>query len=121
MSEKNTGMDYSIGHIRIKYLDLSNLSFAQGNYTQCKGYIDSFVDTIKKESESGITLKTEFDKIYNYLSKCEKQLEQDVSKLGFLERKDYEDTAKSEIEVNTIHDLKETCWRISLKDGLFHE
>jgi len=121
MSDKSVGMDYSIGHVRIKYLDLANLSFAQGNYSQCKGYIDSFMDTIKEDSGSGKELKAEFDRVYLHRSNLEKQLELEVGKLGWLERKDFEDQAKSEVSVNTIHDIKEICWRISLKDGLFFE
>ena len=121
MSDKTGGMDYSVGHIRMKYLDLANLSFAQGNYSQCKGYIDSFIDTVDEESTGGKTIKGEFDKIYHNRSLQETQLEEEINKLGFLERKDYEDAAKSEININSLHDLKAVCWRISLKDGLFYE
>lgn len=122
MTDKNNiGMNYSVGHARIKYLDLANMSFAQGNYIQCKGYVDNFLDTVDKESESGKTLKKEFDKIYANKKKVEDAIDEQVKKLGYLEKKDFEDGAKAENEINTIHDLKETCWRIALKDGLFYE
>lgn len=122
MSDKSSvGMDYSIGHVRIKYLDLANLSFAQGNYTICKGYIDDFIDTINVDSESGKNIKSEFDKVYQHKDKVIEAIDEQISTLGFLERKDFEDKAKSDVEINTIHDLKEICWRISLKDGLFYE
>jgi len=121
MADKSIGMDYSIGHARIKYLDLANMSFAQGNYLQAKGYIDNFLDTINKETESGKTLKKEFDKIYSNKKKIDGAIDEQIKNLGYLEKKDFEDGAKSENEVNTIHDLKETCWRIALKDGLFYE
>jgi len=122
MVEKSSiGMGYSIGHVRIKYLDLANMTFAQGNYLQCKGYVDDFLDTIDKDSESGKNLKKEFDKIYDNKKKIGNAIEDQSKNLGYLEKKDFEDNAKSENEVNTIHDLKETCWRIALKDGLFYE
>lgn len=121
MVDKNIGMDYSIGHIRIKYLDLANMSFAGGNYVQCKGYIDDFLDTVDEKSGSGKLIKQEFDKIYKGRDEILKAVDKRISGMGFLEKKDFEDSAKSEVEVNTIHDIKEVCWRIALKDGLFHE
>jgi len=121
MSEKKTGMDYSIGHLRIKYLDLANLSFAQGDHLQCKGYIDSFIDTIDAESGSGQKIKKEFDDVYRNRDTIANHLEQEVKKLNYLERQDYEQAAKNEINIDSLLDLKAICWRISLKDGLFHE
>jgi len=121
MTEKNIGMDYSIGHLRIKYLDLANLSFAQNNYTQCKGYIDNFLDTIKSDSDTGREIKSEFDNVFNKRKQVEDAVEKKIDSMGYLERKDFEDNAKTELEINTIHDLKEICWRISLRDGLFNE
>jgi len=121
MSDKTSSMDFSIGHIRMKYLDLANLSFAQGNYSQCKGYIDSFVDTLDEDSVGGQAIKKEFDKIFANRDKLADQLEQEIKKLGYLERQDYETAAKSEVNIDSLHDLKAVCWRISLKDGLFYE
>jgi len=121
MAEKNIGSDYSIGHIRIKYMDMANMSFAAGQYVQCKGYIDSFLDTVKDDSGSGKLLKKEFDNIYSRRNQLLDKIGKEIEDMGYLEKKDFEDAAKSELEVNTIHDIKETCWRIALKDGLFYE
>lgn len=121
MGDKTGSMDYSIGHIRMKYLDLANLSFAQGNYSQCKGYIDSFIDTIDEDSVCGKSIKKEFDNAYSHRASIAYQLEQEVKNMGYLEKQDYESVAKSEINIDSLHDLKAICWRISLKDGLFHE
>jgi len=121
MVDKNIGMDYSIGHIRIKYLDLANMSFANGNYLQAKGYIDNFLDTVKEDSTSGKEIRDEFDKLFDNKQKIEESITEKTKTLGYLERKDFEDSAKTEIEVNNIHDIKEICWRIALKNGLFHE
>ena len=121
MTEKKVGIDYSVGHQRIKSLDLANISFAQGKYVECKRFIDNFLDTIDKESDAGKIIKTEFDKTFRNKKKIEDAIEEQIKNLGYLEKKDFEDNAKAENEINTIHDLKEICWRISLKDGLFHE
>lgn len=121
MSDKKIGMDYSIGHTRMKYLDLANLSFAQGNYSQCKGYIDGFVNTLDDDSVGGKHITEEFNKIFTNRDLLANNLEQEVKKLGYLERRDYEEAAKSEINIDNLHDLKAVCWRISLKDGLFDE
>jgi len=121
MADKNVGMEYSIGHTRYKYLDLANMSFAGGNYVQCKAYIENFLDTIDENKESGKELKKEFDRIYVNRENIQRGIEKKISGMGFLEKKDYEDNAKAELEINTIHDLKAVCWRIGMKDGLFYE
>jgi len=116
-----TKMDYSIGHLRIKYLDLANIAFAQNNYIGANGYIDSFLDTIKEETNSGQTIKKEFDKITFMKRQRLIDLTESVKELGYLEKKDVENGGKEEIEINTIHDKKEVCWRIAMKEGLFNE
>jgi len=115
------GMDYSVGHVRMKYLDLANIHFTQGNFLSCSHDIDNFVDTVDADSKSGKDIKNEFDKIYINKQKIMDMIDKQVEQLGYLERKDFEDSTKSEVEVNTIHDLKEICWRICLRDGLFNE
>jgi len=121
MADKSVGMDYSIGHVRMKYLDFANMSFAQGNYIQCRGYIEDFLDTVKEESDAGKAIKFELDKIYDNKKKIVDAVEKKIKEMGYLESKDFEDNAKSELEINTIHDMKEICWRVSLRDGLFNE
>jgi len=118
---KNVGGDYSIGHLRMKYLDLANISFAQGNFIGCKGYIDDFIDTIDGSKEAGKIISDEFDKVFTRKKLQEQELERTVKDMGYLEKKDFEDNGKRELEVNAIHDMKEICWRISLKNGLFFE
>ena len=44
-----------------------------------------------------------------------------VKDLVYLEKKDVENSGKEEIEINTIHDKKEVCWRVAMKEGLFNE
>jgi len=118
---KSIESGYSIGHLRIKYLDLANIAFAQGNFIGCKGYIDDFLDTVDGENEAGKTISEEFDKIFEHKKQQEIEIEKTIKNMGYLERKDFEDGGKQEIEVNAIHDMKEICWRISLKNGLFYE
>lgn len=119
--KSNVGMDYSVGHLRMKYLDLANIAFAQGNFIGCKGYIDDFLDTVDGNKEAGKVIGEEFDRVFRHKKILEDELERTVKDMGYLERKDFEDTGKHELEVNVIHDMKEICWRISLKNGLFFE
>ena len=44
-----------------------------------------------------------------------------VRKSGYLEQKDLQDEGKTNIEVNSIHDRKQVCWRIALQEGLFYD
>ena len=122
MSEKSgLGLDYSIGHTRMKYLDLANIHFTQSNFVACKRDIENFLDTVKEDSDYGKEIKKEFDKVFSNKKKIEDAIDKQITNLGYLERRDFEDGAKSELEVNTIHDMKEICWRIALRDGLFNE
>jgi len=121
MVEKGSGTSYSIGHLRIKYLDLANMSFAQNDFVTCKGYIDDFMDTVDAESDSGKMLKEEFDKIYASKKTMDIELDKNITDLGYFEQKDAEEDGRRNIEINSLHDIKETCWRVSLKHGLFYD
>lgn len=120
MAEKTLG-DYSIGHLRIKYLDLANISFAQNNYTIAKGYIEDFLDTIDEKSEQGKTIKTEFDTVHSRKKHQLGELDKSITSLGYLEQRDISNDGRESIEINAIHDMKEICWRIALGNGLFNE
>ena len=50
------GKDYSIGHLRAKYLDLANMSFTQGEYLQAEGHIKAYLDTIPDNTEAAQTI-----------------------------------------------------------------
>ena len=121
MSDKSVGMDYSIGHVRMKYLDLANIHFTQGNWGGCRRDLENFLDTVDADSKSGKDIEKDFDKAHNNKDKVEKAIEKQVENLGYLERKDFEDNARGELEINILHDKKEICWRICLRDGLFNE
>ena len=122
MGEKTTTVsDYKIGHLRIKYLDLANISFAQNDFIRANGYIKNFLDTVDDKSEAGRIIKEEFDKIILRKKREIESLESTLKNLGYLEQKDFETKGRAEIEINAIHDMKEVCWRISLEHGLFNE
>ncbi len=113
--------DYSIGHLRIKYLDLANINFAQNDPVTAKGFVDDFLSTVDGDSEAGKKLKIEFDLITNRKQKQIHELKAKAETLSYLEKKDTLEKGRVEIEVNSIHDLKEACWRIAMQYGLFNE
>jgi len=119
MVENTSG--YSTGHIRIKYLDLANMAFAQNNYVMANNYIKNFLDTIKDDTPAAEYIRKEFDKIALQKKKNLDELLKTTDKLGYLEQKDILDEGKTNIEVNSIHDRKEICWTIALKEGLFYD
>jgi len=114
-------MDYKIGHLRIKYLDMANIGFAQQQYTNAEGFINDFVDTIDEKSKSGNEIKTEFDRCVDRRNKQLNKLKEKIQGLGYLEQKDIDTQEREQIEINFIHDKKEICWRIALNNGLFNE
>ena len=113
--------DYSIGHLRIKYLDLANNYFAQQQYIIANGFIDDFIGTIDEKSTSGIDIKLEFDNLNRIKKERLQTLKETAEKLGYLEKKDFENNERENIEINNIHDKKAICWRISMRDGLFND
>ena len=113
--------DYSVGHLRMKYLDLANMAFAQNNYIAADGWIKNFLDTIKDGSNAAKTITQEFDKITSRKKKNIEELDKSTENMGYLEQKDILDEGKTNIEVNSIHDRKQVCWRIALQEGLFYD
>jgi len=112
---------YTVGHLRMKYLDLANMSFSQNNYIAADGYIKSFLDTIKEDTQAAEKITKEFNTISNRKHKSIKELQKSTESLGYLEQKDILDEGKTNIEVNSIHDRKAVCWRIALQEGLFYD
>lgn len=118
---ETTTTEYRIGHIRLKYLDLANICFAQENYPIAEGYIDDFLATIDENSETGQLLKTEFDRVSKIKKDNLQILKDKVQSLSYLKKKDIADKGYDEIEINFIHDKKEICWSIAMQKGLFYE
>jgi hypothetical protein len=112
---------YSVGHLRIKYLDLANMAFAQNNYIQADGYIKSFLDTIKDGSKAAEIITREFDRISNRKKVSLEELTKSTENLGYLEQKDLFDEGRTSIEINSIHDRKVVCWMVAQKEGLFFD
>jgi len=112
---------YTVGHLRMKYLDLANMSFAQNNYIAADGYIKNFLDTIKDDSKAADLIKKEFDKIILQKRKSIEELIKSTESLGYLEQKDILDEGKTNIEVNCIHDKKVVCWKVAQEEGLFFD
>ena len=114
-------MDYSIGHLRMKYLHSANETFAQGNYVQTDGYLKAFTDTIPDVHPCADMIKEEYDNIMLRRKAQMQELQDQIKNMGYLESKDTENRGREEIEINTIHDKKVVCWKIGLHEGLFYE
>lgn len=121
MVDRKIGGSYNVGQVRMNWLDFSNMYFAQGNFIECKRAIDNFLDTVKDDGVSGKDIKKEFDVVFAHKKKVEDEVEEKRHEMGFLEEKNFVDTMRSNLEIDTIHELKSICWRICLRDGLFNE
>ena len=121
MAEASLAKDYTVGHLRMKYLDMANMAFAQRAFIEADGLITAFVNTIDENSNSGIDLKLEFDKIHHIKTKQIAELNIETKELGYLEKQDTYNNARTNIEINAILDKKASCWRIAYKNGLFNE
>jgi len=115
------GKDYSIGHLRAKYLDLANMYFVQGNTRDCAGYIDAFLNTIPDESEAASYIREEFDKVEVIKNNNKKILFDEMKNLGSLEKTDVKIDGDKQINVDNLQDKKVVCWNASAKYGLLYE
>lgn len=113
--------NYSMGHLRIKYLDLANMAFAQNNFIAANGYIKDFLDTVEDDTDASNEIKTEFDKVIKIKKQSIDEIRKDAENLGYLEKKDFENRGREDTEINAIHDMKEICWRVALSTGLFND
>jgi len=121
MVEENKS--YSIGHLRMKYLNEADNAYAMGgieNILRCKRIIENFIGTIKEKSPAAKMIQERFDKINNFKEQLLKNLDENTKDIGYLERKDA-DNERDIIEINSIHDMKVTCWIVALENGLFYE
>ena len=100
---------------------MASISFTQRAYTQALEFINNFVNTLDENSNPGIELKLEFDDIYHRKNKYISKLKEETKELGYLEKQDTYNKSREQIEINAIHDMKASCWRIALKNGLFNE
>lgn len=112
--------EYRIGHLRLKYLDLANISFAQREYTNAEGQVKNFMSTIDANSPEGKQIKEEFDKVVQMKRESIRALKQQAEGLSYLAKKDIND-AIDELEIHALHDKKNICWSVSMQKGLFYE
>ena len=120
MTESKGGMR-RIGQERWKYLDMSTMAFAAGDYIQTEGYLKGFLDTIKNDSEEGNFLKGEFDRIELEKRNKLKDLEEQIRNLGYLEQRDYQERGRTQIEIEAVHNRKTVCWTTAMQMGLFND
>jgi len=117
------GKSYSIGHLRMKYLNEADNVYAMGgmeNILRCKRIIDNFLGTIKEDSDAAEQIQKRFDEINSLKRNLVNSLDSNTKNIGYLERKDA-DAERDMIEVNSIHDMKVACWIVALKYKLFDE
>jgi flagellar biosynthesis chaperone FliJ len=112
---------YSIGHLRMKYLDLANTTFTTGLLVACEGHINNFLSTVDADSEAGKKLTEELNKIPGIRKKMIDELKERAEHQDPLTKKDLEQRGMDDIEANVLLDKKEVCWRISMKMGLFYD
>ena len=115
------GKDYSLGHMRAKYLDLANMSFVTENMTECSRQLDNFIDLIKNDSKEAKELTQQFDKVELNRQMHTRQLMEEIKTLGELEKTDIKNQGEQQLIVECLHDKKIICWNIAMKYGLFYE
>ena len=108
-----------MGTERWKYLDMANLSFAAGEFVNCNGYINAFIETIDETCPESKELKDDLDSIEEKRRKQIQDLINETEELGYLEQKDIRTNGRERIEIDVVHDRKTVCWTLAIKYGLF--
>ena len=120
MAEK-TGLGYTIGHIRMKYLNDADNAYAAGEYLVSSRILENFIGTIKEDTEVAKQLKEKLDEIIRLKDMAIREMEKSYQNdAGYFEKTDAK-INRERIEVNAIHDIKTVCWIVSLENGLFYE
>jgi len=44
-----------------------------------------------------------------------------MKNVGYLEQEDYQSEGKKQINIDAVHDMKNICWIMAHKHGLFNE
>jgi len=115
------GKDYSLGHKRGKELDMADMCFAQQDTQGCGFHLDNFMDTIPEESEAAKELKHDFDIVEIQLHHNTKLLIEELKDMGDLEKTDVKVKGNQQLLIESLHDKKIICWKVSLKYGLLYE
>jgi len=119
--ENKTSGSITLGIERMKYLDLANMSFSNGEYDLTEGAINSFLETIKDGSDAAKMITIEFDKIELNKKADTHRLNEHLKTLRTLERTDVKNKGNQEIRIEYLHDKKTVCWTVAMKHGLFYE
>ena len=106
----NEGKDYSIGHLRAKYLDMANMTFQGDDTTECSRNLDAFLDTIPDDSPAAGYIKEQFDRIELKNRVDMKRLLEEIKELGQLEKADIKTKGEQMLHTESLHDKKIVCW-----------
>ena len=117
----NEGKDYSIGHLRAKYLDMANMTFQGDDTTECSRNLDAFLDTIPDDSPAAGYIKEQFDRIELKNHFDMKRLLEEIKELGDIERADIKTKGEQILHTESLHDKKIVCWNAAHKHGLLYE
>ena len=117
------GKDYSLGHMRAKYMDLASMSFVIENTTECARQLDNFIDLLdeNKYPEAAKELTIQFDKIEQNKQMHTHQLLEEIKNMGELEKTDVKNQGEKQLLIECLHDKKIVCYNIAMKYGLFYE
>ena len=123
MDIKSGSATHKIGQERYKYLDLANMAFARMNiegFRECEGFISAFESTLEAGSEA----KREFLKIKEQIDneKVEAIRDWENWKQGLNYWAQYDAQPRREIiEIKSLEALKEACFAIGKRYGLFND
>ena len=117
----NEGKDYSIGHLRAKYLDMANMTFQGDDTTECSRNLDAFLDTIPEDSKAADYIKEHFDRVEMKKRIDMQKLLEEIKELGQLEKVDIKTKGEHMLHAESLHDKKIICWNAAHKYGLLYE
>lgn len=121
MVESTTAGNYKVGISRLRYLDTCNFQFIQGNMEGAKEAVNAFLSTILDTTVAGKELQENIKLIEEKRIKLHKELRSEIDKKGFLEQSLEWNDGHTQIDIETLLDVKAACWAVALGHGLFNE
>jgi len=123
MDIKSSGPTNKIGQTRYFYLDLANRAFSMNSYegfAQCEGHLSSFESTLEPGSEAKKELLRYREQSNTEKAETVREWEQWREGLDYWRQYDVQPKRDS-IEVMYLDKLRDKCWDISKRYGLFND
>lgn len=110
-----------IGAKRLEYLDLANKTFSGNDFQQANAYLESFMTTVRDETNIASDIKKEFDSIEKKRIDTWNKIVEETTKMDTWSQSEVRSEQRIALAVEVLHDKIDSCWKIAIKYGAFND